>query len=119
MLVLSQTNVTEVGIEAVIVGCPLLNELALDGCENVSDAATEMLSTHGCKSLTIIDMNECDVSDAGIAALAAGCPDLAEVREREGGAPRLPPPLTRLLLRDRCIFGVVREYPTLAWSTSL
>jgi hypothetical protein len=79
VLVLSQTMVTEIGIEAIVLGCPQLNELALDGCENVSDATTEVLATHGYKSLTIVDLNECDVSDAGMAALAAGCPDLSEV----------------------------------------
>lgn len=64
---------TDVGIQAVAAGCPLLEVLGLRGCGNMTDVSAKALAA-GCSRLSELSLVDClKITDVGLVALATGC----------------------------------------------
>ena len=61
-------QLTDTGLGRLAAGCPNLDHLDLDGCEQVTDVGLERLAA-GFPNLSLLDLIEChtvtDVSDGG------------------------------------------------------
>jgi hypothetical protein len=79
---ISYTDVTDGGLEATAAGCPLLEELSMATCASLTDVALFALGQH-CHNLRKLHTDETDVTHAGLAAVAAGCPLLEELTASE------------------------------------
>ena len=69
-------DVTDIGIAALVRGCPQLRSFSAVGCQFVSTAGMMALS-HGCKELRTIDLRDCRlITDDSLFRIAEGCPEL-------------------------------------------
>ena len=72
----SMKRLTDAAISAVAAGCPRLERLEANMCTRLTDASLSALAA--CANLTALNVAmAASISDAGVQALAAGCPRLA------------------------------------------
>jgi F-box/leucine-rich repeat protein 2/20 len=70
---------TDASVKSIAAHCPQLNTLSLARCHLITDGALEALA-EGCRKLSVLDLSlpsglpHQNVTDAGVAALALGCP---------------------------------------------
>ena len=69
------SNISDAALEAVASGCKQLTSLHLEGCD-ITDAAVQAVAS-ACKQLTALHLGGCDISDAAVEAVEAACPQLA------------------------------------------
>ncbi|XP_025835657.1 F-box/LRR-repeat protein 7 [Agrilus planipennis] len=71
-------QVSDAGLKVIAKRCYKLRYLNVRGCEAVSDDAITVLA-RSCTRLRALDIGKCDVSDAGLRALAECCPNLKKL----------------------------------------
>ena len=75
---LSSTSITDAAIIAIADNCADLEDLAVNGCENITDAALRVVRL---PKLTNLDLEDCpDISDAGLIELSRQCTALKSLR---------------------------------------
>ncbi|XP_044269488.1 F-box/LRR-repeat protein 7 [Tribolium madens] len=74
-------QVSDAGLKVIARRCYKLRYLNARGCEAVSDDAIIFLA-RSCTRLCALDIGKCDVSDAGLRALAESCPNLKKLSLR-------------------------------------
>ncbi|KAL1493344.1 hypothetical protein ABEB36_011416 [Hypothenemus hampei] len=74
-------QVSDAGLKVIARKCYKLRYLNARGCEAVSDDAITVLARF-CTRLRALDIGKCDVSDAGLRALAECCPNLKKLSLR-------------------------------------
>ncbi|XP_076261189.1 uncharacterized protein LOC143197030 [Rhynchophorus ferrugineus] len=74
-------QVSDAGLKVIARKCYKLRYLNARGCEAVSDDAITVLA-RSCTRLRALDIGKCDVSDAGLRALAECCPNLKKLSLR-------------------------------------
>lgn len=74
-------QVSDAGLKVIARRCYKLRYLNCRGCEAVSDDSIIMLA-HSCARIRALDIGKCDVSDAGLHALAESCPNLKKISLR-------------------------------------
>ena len=100
---LGATSITDAAITAIVNNCTDLEDLAVSGCKNITDAALRVirlpkltnLALHGCSEISdagLIELSQqCTalrsltigytfISDAAVSAVARNCPDLEELQ---------------------------------------
>lgn len=71
--------VTDVGIEAIARGCPLLADLRLDGCGSLTDKSISILA-QCCRNLHTISLTDFHLlTDTSLQVIALGCPLLVTI----------------------------------------
>jgi hypothetical protein len=73
-----ETDMTDTGLKAIAFGCPHLEIVDLDSCTQLTDAALIALGQH-CHHLRDLDIRHTHMTDAGLRAIAAGCPLLEKL----------------------------------------
>ncbi|GFS30655.1 VIER F-box protein 1 [Actinidia rufa] len=81
-LVLIGVNSTKLSLELLAANCQNLERLALCGSETVGDAEIFCIAAK-CIALKKLCIKSCPVSDAGMEALAIGCPNLVKVKVKK------------------------------------
>ncbi|KAK4277441.1 hypothetical protein QN277_015441 [Acacia crassicarpa] len=81
-LVLIGVNPTNASLEMLASNCLNLERLALCGSETVGDVEISCIAAK-CLALKKLCIKSCPVSDHGIKALAAGCPNLLKVKVKK------------------------------------
>jgi hypothetical protein len=76
LIIPESTDVTDAALSAVAAGCPLLEELNLDGM-NITDVSLLAIAQH-CHNLVLLNVSECrEVSDDGVLEIMENCTKLA------------------------------------------
>lgn len=78
-LVLIGVNPTKLSLESLASNCQNLERLALCGSDTVGDAEISCIAAK-CVALKKLCLKSCPVSNQGLEALAAGCPNLVKVK---------------------------------------
>ncbi|OMP01922.1 hypothetical protein COLO4_11476 [Corchorus olitorius] len=81
-LVLIGVNATHLSLAAIACNCLKLERLALCGSATIGDAEIACIAEK-CMALKKLCIKGCPISDAGIEALAWGCPSLVKIKVRK------------------------------------
>lgn len=75
------TILSDIGMSCISKGFPSLQELNLKGCENITDAGFRFLAqAQFSKQLTLLDFQQCPISNDGLMNLALSCPSLTTIK---------------------------------------